>query len=470
MRIIKELTELVGNTPLIDITDFRNSSANLFAKLEMTNPLSSVKDRAALAMVERAEKEGRIHPGDTLIEPTSGNTGISLAFIAAARGYKLILTMPETMSIERRKLLKALGAEVVLTDPDAAMGGAVQKAVELSNGLPGSFIPQQFSNPANPEMHRKTTAEEIWKDMDGKIDIFVAGVGTGGTLTGVGEVLKQRKPDVKIVAVEPFQSSVLSGKGAALHRIQGIGAGFVPDVMNMGIVDEILRVRDDDAGDAAREIAKKKGVLAGISSGAALWAALQLAERPENRGKNIVTVFPDSGERYLSTWLYEDFNEDAEVRTSGADAKAQSDPARTDPARMAQHYFNNGLSCSESVLKSFNEAYALDLPEHCYKIASAFGSGMGESGCACGAVTACTMVFGLIAGRKKAYESNRLAYLAANALQQHFKSSHRAICCRILTKGVEWKSAEHKVLCDQYVYDASKMTEEIIETQLKDLL
>jgi cysteine synthase A len=462
MRIIKELTELVGNTPIIDITGFRNSSANLFAKLEMTNPLSSVKDRVALAMVERAEREGRIHPGDTLIEPTSGNTGISLAFIAASRGYKLILTMPETMSIERRKLLRALGAEVVLTDPDAAMDGALQKAVELSDKLPGSFIPQQFSNLANPDVHMRTTAEEIWKDMDGKIDIFVAGVGTGGTLTGVGEILKKRNPGVRIVAVEPFQSSVLSGKGAALHRIQGIGAGFVPDVMNMEIVDEILRVRDDDAGDAAREIAKKKGIPVGISSGAVLWAALQLAERPENNGKNIVTVFPDSGERYLSTWLYEDFSEEAKIGISGTDAEAQSDPAL-----MAQHYFNNGLSCSESVLKSLNEAYALGLPENCYKIATAFGSGMGESGCACGAVTACTMIFGLMVGRNKAFESNRLAYLAANELQKRFKSSHRAICCRVLTKGVEWKSAEHKLLCDQYVHDAAKLTVEIIETQLE---
>ena len=265
MGIVRELTELVGNTPIIDITGFQNSSANIFAKLEMSNPLSSVKDRVALAMVESAEREGLIHPGDTLIEPTSGNTGISLAFIAASRGYKLILTMPETMSIERRKLLRALGAKVVLTDPDAAMGGALRKALELADDIPGSFIPQQFSNPANPDVHKRTTAEEIWKDLDGKIDIFVSGVGTGGTLTGVGEILKKRNPNVKIIAVEPFQSSVLSGKGAALHRIQGIGAGFVPDVMNMEIVDEIIRVRDDDAGDAAREIAKKKGILAGIS-------------------------------------------------------------------------------------------------------------------------------------------------------------------------------------------------------------
>ena len=467
MGIVRELTELVGNTPIIDITGFQNSSANIFAKLEMSNPLSSVKDRVALAMVESAEREGLIHPGDTLIEPTSGNTGISLAFIAASRGYKLILTMPETMSIERRKLLRALGAKVVLTDPDAAMGGALRKAVELADDIPGSFIPQQFSNPANPDVHKRTTAEEIWKDLDGKIDIFVSGVGTGGTLTGVGEILKKRNPNVKIIAVEPFQSSVLSGKGAALHRIQGIGAGFVPDVMNMEIVDEIIRVRDDDAGDAAREIAKKKGILAGISSGAALWAALRLAERPENKGGNIVTVSPDSGERYLSTWLYEDFNGNAEVRTSGPAPVEKSNPART-----AQYYFNNGLSCSESVLKSFNEAYDLGLPKHCYKIASAsaFGSGMGESGCACGAVTACTMVFGLIAGRKEAYESNRLAYLAANELQLRFKDRHRAVCCRVLTRGVEWKSAEHNLLCDRYVHDAAEMAGEIIETQLKELL
>ena len=464
MGIIRELSELVGNTPLVDLRGYLEAPANIYAKLEMANPLASVKDRTALAMVERAEREGLIRPGDTLIEPTSGNTGISLAFIAASRGYKMILTMPETMSLERRKLLKALGAEVVLTNPDEAMGGAVRKAVELASGIPGSFIPQQFTNPANPEAHRRTTAEEIWRDLEGRIDIFVAGVGTGGTLTGVGEILKERLPNVKIVAVEPFQSSVLSGKGAALHRIQGIGAGFVPEVMNMEIVDEIVRVRDDDAGNAAREIAKKKGILAGISSGAALFAALELARRPENQGKNIVTVFPDSGERYLSTWLYEDFK-------TGPEAKAPGGPEdKASPVQTASRYFNNGLSCSESVLKTFNEAYALGLPESCYKIASAFGSGMGESGCACGAVTACTMVFGLIAGRKKAYESNRLAYLAANELQKRFKKAHRAVCCRILTKPAEWKSAEQKVLCDNYVHDAVQISEEIIETQLKELL
>jgi len=462
MKIANELTDLVGNTPLMDITGFADSPARIIAKLEMFNPLSSVKDRVALAMVEAAERDGLLGPGSTLIEPTSGNTGIGLAFVAASRGYRLILTMPETMSIERRKLLHALGAEVVLTPAYDAMDGAIKKAEELAAQIPGAFIPQQFKNRANPEIHRNTTAREIWDDLEGNIDIFVAGVGTGGTLTGVGEVLKKRNPGVRIVAVEPFQSSVLSGKGAALHRIQGIGAGFVPDILDRSLIDEIIRVRDDDAGDAARSIARKKGLLIGISSGAALWAALQLAGRPENAGKTIVTVFPDSGERYLSTWLYEDFNIDQNSPPLIESGRSAAD--------LALHYFKNGLSCSEAVIKAFNEKYALGLPEHCYRIASGFGAGMGESGCACGAVTGCTMVFGLIAGRQKAYESNRMAFLAVHELHEKFKAKHRSTCCRVLTRGVEWYSAEQKRLCEGYVYDAASITEEIIRTQLEELL
>ncbi len=462
MKVANDLTELIGHTPLLDITSFRNSPARIVAKLEMFNPLSSVKDRIALSMVEAAEAAGILQPGDTIIEPTSGNTGIGLAFVAASRGYRLILTMPETMSIERRKLVHALGAEVVLTDAYDAMEGAVKKAEELATAIPRAFIPQQFENAANPEVHRKTTAPEIWNDLDGKVDIFVAGVGTGGTITGVGEVLKKNNPNVKVIAVEPFQSSVLSGNGKALHRIQGIGAGFVPDVLNLGIIDEIIRVRDDDAGDAAREIAKKKGLLVGISSGAALWAALEVANRPENAGKTIVTVFPDSGERYLSTWLYEDFSKEKDKEEIAQDGRTA--------AELSLHYFRNGLSCSEAVLKGFNEKYNLDLPEHCYRIASGFGAGMGESGCACGGVTGCTMIFGLIAGRKKAYESNRMAFLAVHELHERFKKANKSICCRVLTRGVEWYSAEQKKLCEGYVFLAAQITEEIILTQLADLL
>lgn len=462
MRVANELTDLIGNTPLLDITDFHHSPAKIIAKLEMFNPLSSVKDRVALAMVEAAEKKGIIHPGDTLIEPTSGNTGIGLAFVAASKGYRLILTMPETMSIERRKLLHALGAEVVLTPASEAMDGAVKKANELAAEIPGSFVPQQFKNKANPEIHKKTTAKEIWNDLDGNIDIFISGVGTGGTLTGVGEALKKKKPDVEIIAVEPFQSSVLSGKGAALHRIQGIGAGFIPDVLDRNLIDEIVRVRDDDAGDTAREIAKKKGLLVGISSGAVLWAALQVAQRPENQGKTILTVFPDSGERYLSTWLYEDFDLDRNSPKIADENRSAAD--------LSLYYFRNGLSCSEAVLKAFNEKYGLGLPENCYRISSGFGAGMGESGCACGSVTGCTMVFGLIAGRKKTYESNRLVFLATHDLLERFRKAHRATCCRILTKGVEWFSAEQKKLCEGYVFSAAAITEDIIQTQLKDLL
>jgi cysteine synthase A len=463
MKVAKELTELIGNTPLLDVSDFRETGARVIAKLEMFNPLSSVKDRIAYAMIEQAERDGHLHPGDTIIEPTSGNTGVGLAFVAASRGYRLILTMPETMSIERRKLLAALGAEVVLTDAYDAMEGAVNKAKEFAAQIPGSYIPQQFENPANPEVHRKTTALEILNDLDGKIDILVSGVGTGGTLTGVGDVLKKHNPAVWIAAVEPFQSSVLSGKGKALHRIQGIGAGFVPDVLDLKLIDEIVRVRDDDAGDVAREIAKKKGLLCGISSGAALWAAFELAARPENEGKNIVTILPDTGERYLSTWLYEDFSAGKEAAdTSPRDEKKASE--------LALYYFKNGLSCSEAMLKAFNEKYKLGLPEHCLRIASGFGAGMGESGCACGAVTGATMVFGLIAGRKKAYESNRLAFLAANELQRRFREKNRSVCCRVLTRGVEWYSAEQKVLCEGYEMTSAEIAEEIIETQLADHL
>lgn len=306
-RIYSDITETVGNTPLVRLNHITEGiEATILVKLESFNPLSSVKDRIGVAMIEDAEKKGLLKKDSVIIEPTSGNTGIALAFVAAARGYRLILTMPETMSIERRQLLKILGAELVLTEGTKGMKGAVEKAEELAKTTRNSFVPQQFNNPANPAIHRKTTAEEIWKDTDGKVDILVAGVGTGGTITGVSEVIKKRKPEFKAIAVEPEASPVLSGGKPGPHKIQGIGAGFVPQVLNKDVIDEIIRVANDDAGETARQLAKKEGILVGISSGAALWAALQVAKREESRGKLIVVILPDTGERYLTTWLFQE--------------------------------------------------------------------------------------------------------------------------------------------------------------------
>jgi cysteine synthase len=312
MNIASDITKLVGNTPLVRINRLNKSGrADIAVKLESFNPLSSVKDRIGLAMIEDAERKGLLTKDSVIIEPTSGNTGIALAFVAAAKGYRLILNMPETMSVERRKILKAFGADLVLTEGAKGMRGAIEKAEELAQQTKNSFMPQQFKNPANPEIHRKTTAEEIWKDTDGAVDILVAGVGTGGTITGVGQALKARKKSVRVIAVEPEKSPVLSGGKPAPHKIQGIGAGFVPDVFRREFVDEIIAVSDEDAGATARALAKQEGILGGISCGAALWAALEVAKREENKGRLIVVILPDTGERYLSTWLWE---EPAEVK------------------------------------------------------------------------------------------------------------------------------------------------------------
>ncbi len=308
MRVYKKFTELVGKTPLLELSNYKEKyalSATILAKLEYFNPAGSIKDRIAMAMLDDAEAKGLLLPGATIIEPTSGNTGIGLAAVAASRGYKTILTMPETMSVERRMLLKAYGAEVVLTEGSQGMRGAIAKAQELSANIPGSFIPGQFYNPANPAIHKTTTGPEIWQDTDGKVDIFVAGIGTGGTISGVGAYLKEKNPDIKVVAVEPKDSAILSTGVAGPHKIQGIGAGFVPDTLNTKIYDEIITVENEDAFASGRELAATEGVLTGISSGAALWAATKLAQKAENVGKIIVVILPDTGERYLSTPLFQ---------------------------------------------------------------------------------------------------------------------------------------------------------------------
>ena len=306
MAKAEKITDLVGNTPLVRLNKINEGAASIYVKLESFNPLHSVKDRVALAMIETAEEEGRLQKGTVIIEPTSGNTGIGLAFVAAVKGYRLILTMPDTMSIERRKLLKALGAEVELTDGAMGMRGAINRAEELALSIPNSFIPNQFSNPANPAAHEKTTGPEIWNDTAGQIDILIGGVGTGGTLTGAGRYLKSKKAEIKIIALEPYASAVLSGGQGGSHKVQGIGAGFVPDVCDTSVIDEIYQTDEAKAGAAARRLAREEGILAGISSGAIVEAALTVSLRPENNGKTIVAILPDTGERYLSTWLWED--------------------------------------------------------------------------------------------------------------------------------------------------------------------
>ena len=307
MAYAEKITDLIGNTPLVRIRALGpDSNVILLAKLESFNPFSSVKDRIGLAMIEDAERRGLLKPGSVIIEPTSGNTGVALAAVAAAKGYRIILTMPETFSIERRKLLAAYGAELVLTEGAKGMKGAIAKAEELAAATPNSFIPMQFENPANPEIHRRTTAEEIWRDTEGKVDILVGGVGTGGTITGISEALKAKKPGIKSFAIEPADSPVISQGRAGPHKIQGIGPGFVPKVFNRAAIDEVVTVKHEDAGAVARKLAKDEGILVGISSGAALWAAIQIAKRPDSAGKTIVVILPDSGERYLSTWLFDE--------------------------------------------------------------------------------------------------------------------------------------------------------------------
>jgi cysteine synthase A len=307
MKIYEDITKTIGNTPLARLKRMaQGCAAEVVVKMESFNPLSSVKDRIGVAMIDDAENKGLLKEGSVIIEPTSGNTGIALAFVAAARGYRLILTMPDTMSMERRQLLQIFGAELVLTPGAEGMKGAIRKSEELAASIPGAVILQQFNNPANPAIHRRTTAEEIWADTDGRADILVAGVGTGGTVTGVAEVIKARKPGFKAIAVEPEASPVLSGGQPGPHKIQGIGAGFVPGVLNRGIIDEVITVSNENAGSTARRLAREEGILAGISGGAALWAGLEVAKRPENKGKLIVVVLPDTGERYLSTWLFKE--------------------------------------------------------------------------------------------------------------------------------------------------------------------
>jgi cysteine synthase A len=474
MNIANSVIELIGNTPMVRLSKKTNPyDADVLVKLEYFNPMSSIKDRVGVAMLEDAQARGIISPGATIIEPTSGNTGIGLAFACAVKGYHLILTMPETMSIERRKILSALGVEIVLTEAYKNMEGAVEKAQEIHLKTPNSWIPNQFENNVNTQAHRDTTAKEIIRDTDGKVDIFVAGVGTGGTITGIGEVIKEHNPEAKVVAVEPLRSAVLSGEQAYPHRIQGIGAGFIPKILNQEIYDEILLVTDEDSSKYAHLLSENEGILAGISGAANVWAALELASRPENSGKTIVTVLPDSGERYLSTWLYDEFainQEEDNKENIQNEIENNLDTSLPKSVALSLRYFQNGLFCSEAVLRGFNEAYNLGLSEEQYKISTAFAGGMGEAGCACGAVTGCVMAISLIAGRNHNYESERVAFTATQKLHDEFREKHKALCCRVLTNNFTWNTVDHKLNCEDLVRDAALITNRIILEDLKEYL
>jgi cysteine synthase A len=465
MAVAKNLAELIGHTPMVEINKVSPEGTKIIAKLEFFNPMASVKDRIGLSMIEDAEKSGKLKRGGVLIEPTSGNTGIGLAYVCAIKGYRLILTMPETMSIERRKILSAFGAEIVLTEAHDGMEGAVKKANELAQTTPGAIILQQFSNPANPAIHRTTTAEEIWKDLNGEIDIFVAGVGTGGTLTGVGQVLKERNPAVKIVAVEPLKSAVLSGCIAAPHKIQGIGAGFVPEVLDRGIIDEVIQAFDDDAAPIAHALARQEGLLVGISGAINVWAAVELAKRPENKGKKIVTVIPDSGERYLSTWLFEEFavELDEDIKELEEAINSTLNTELPQAVALSHRYFQDGYYCSEAIQRAFNEVYDLGFNDADYKVATGFAAGLGESGCLCGAIGGAIIVLSRLTGRSRNFESERLNLTLVNQLHKLFKAKHKASCCRILTHEYTWGSAEMKINCEQYVITAALIAELLME-------
>lgn len=487
MKIAKDIIELVGNTPLVRINKLNvNGFAEVVAKLESFNPLSSVKDRVGVAMIEAAERDGKLKPGGLIVEPTSGNTGIGLAFAAAVKGYRLILTMPETMSIERRKLLAALGATVELCDASEGMVASIKRAKEIVLENPGAFMPDQFSNRANIEIHRKTTAEEIWRDTDGNVDIFVAGVGTGGTVSGVGSVLKERNPSVRIVAVEPAKSAVLSGGPVSAHKIQGIGAGFIPDIYDASVVDEIFPVNEEDAGYVARMLAREEGIFVGVSSGAALYAALELSKKEENRGKRIVALLPDSGDRYLSTWLFDYIdaekvgmtvtknlftsvtplvNISLKPKNAGAIIETESLPVM-----RSVYYFRNGLYCSEAIIKAFNEYYHLGMTERELKVATGFGAGLGSSKCACGSVTAGVIVLGHIAGRTAAAESEELVFQLVSKLHDQFRKKYKVLCCRVLTNKVIWGTAWHKTYCERLVWDAACMLDSLIKGYLGEYI
>ncbi|MBP7479158.1 MAG: cysteine synthase A [Spirochaetaceae bacterium] len=484
MKIANNILELIGNTPLVRIQKLNaDGYADVIVKLESFNPLSSVKDRVGIAMIEKAEREGKLKPGGTIVEATSGNTGIGLAFATAVKGYKLILTMPETMSIERRKLLYALGATVELCDASEGMNASVKRANEIISENPDAFMPDQFSNEANREIHRTTTAEEIWKDTDGNLDIFVSGVGSGGTVSGIGSFLKEKNPGIKVIAVEPSKSSVLSGGIAAAHKIQGIGAGFIPSIYDASVVDEVITVTEEDAGFITRILAREEGIFTGVSSGAALFAALELSKDEKNKGKRIVVILPDSGDRYLSTWLYDYI--DAEkvgmsvtkntafslrpVNPQNEHAIIEPKIFETDsiPVKNAVMNFRKGLYCSEAIIRAFNEYYQLGMTDNELKIATGFGAGLGGSKCSCGSVTAGVIILSRMTGRTQTSESEEITFQLVGKLHDQFKKKYKAMCCRVLTRKVLWGSVWHKNYCERIVWDAACILDSLISSYLQ---